>query len=131
MKHIINIVVGDWSGDGHNVTSTFVMKSNFSREEMKAAYEIATEMVGFDITKHLCQEHEDWYISAELVEKFQGFGISLDLEEDFENDERFEMTPEDFVNLYIKLINLSAQGFEHEMIKGVDVNIGGYGLLGM
>ena len=35
MKHIISLVVGDWSGDGHDKKETINIRSNLDKKEME------------------------------------------------------------------------------------------------
>ena len=55
----INLIVGDWSGDGHTVTETVTISSNCSVDSIRLAYKEGSEILGFDLSETVCREFED------------------------------------------------------------------------
>jgi hypothetical protein len=69
MKHIINIVMGAPSNDGHGRTDFITIETNFSKEAIVKAYTQGTEILGVDFINSVCAEYEDCQIQFSLLEK--------------------------------------------------------------
>ena len=116
---LINLTVGDWSGDGHEKTETALFDVSCTREEFLSAYKKGTEVLGFDIAS-FCQDYEDCsvptYLSAKLQQHFPN---EWDDAVDDEDDEAFfDIGVDEFMSAYILTVRLG----------NPDINIGGYGL---
>lgn len=128
---VINLVVGDWSGDGHSMTSNVMIHSNLSINQIKKAVEVACTKVGFDFTQEICQDYECTRLSDYQAEKLMSAGIDLHkiLEFDEElNEWSFCYDPHKFVELWLEFVKLGNSKFIYEIVEGKNINIGGYGL---
>lgn len=56
----IEFQMGDWSCDGHGESDIRIINSNLSIEEIKAAYEVAIEKLGFDFCGVACVNCDIW-----------------------------------------------------------------------
>lgn len=58
-SHQVQLVVGDWSGDGHNRTDSVSVLVNCSTEQLQEAYKKGSKKLKFDLTKEAAVEYED------------------------------------------------------------------------
>lgn len=145
----IKLIVGDWSGDGHERTEDFLIESNLSQDQIAQAI-IQTENL-FEFTfSDFCSEYEDNTIHSCILDKFieaqiidKDFLDDLFCDEDYDHechhcetkDEDecvlyYEFTPEAFVELYLRLAKYSIPAFEYIYLddRVPTIEIGGYGL---
>lgn len=126
MEHIIKLVTGDWSGDGHCMTSTKIFKSNVSEDELQQAYRKGVNLVGVDVSR-LCENYEDNTIPSETARR-----INDSIPNTFEDDEFEEggiwTNDDDFTYLWIAIAKAGNPDIVMEEITGSSINIGGYGL---
>jgi hypothetical protein len=131
--HVINIVTGDYSGDGHKQHKETVIRTNFSREEIETAFKRGSEKLGFDITS-MCESYEDNIIDIDVYEKLvsRGFKHSdLDIEFNFAlrcNDETIPLDSKRFTEIYLFIVKLGDDSFEFSFQEFETIEIGGYGL---
>ncbi len=129
---IVNLIVGDWSRDGHEKTDRFTVESNLSKAEIAKAYKAGAKLIGFDITEY-CKEFEDNTIPIEKLRLLCPFGLiwedldSYSLEEG-EMDGLYRAMPGEYVNFYLLIVKAGNPTFEYSYTKGPDIKIGGYGL---
>lgn len=138
LPHMINLVLGDWSGDGHSKTETVTILSNLEKKDVAKAYKKGTKKVGFNLTEEVCAEYEDNNISREQVEKLAELGIpkdayldSYDLEQDEEDSEDgFSLWTNGFAELWLRIAQLGNPDFKYEVTThdSPNINIGGYGM---
>ena len=68
--HTINLVLGDWSHDGHGITDTVTIKCSHTSEQIKEAYNQAVKNLGFpDLVEDACEEYEDSYLRLAFAQK--------------------------------------------------------------
>lgn len=48
-KYIVELIVGDWSNDGHGQTDVTVIESNLTPSEVKAAYSLGVDKCGYGL----------------------------------------------------------------------------------
>ncbi len=135
LPHMINLVVGDWSHDGHSMTEQATIKCNLEKKDLEKAYEKGSKKVGFDLTEEVCADYEDMSMPAEIVEKLKAAGIdALEYAEKDEDEEdlSFAYNWEAFVELWLRIARLGNPELKYEMSssESPNINIGGYGLLG-
>ena len=125
---LINLVVGDRWDDGHGKTETFLYKVTGaeSNKEITDAHSIGCQKLGIEIDKYggfpYCQGYEDDSFPAEIAEK-------LNLSDYNETDEEMVgLFPEAFAELYTKIVQVGNPDITFELIRGAEINIGGYGL---
>lgn len=116
---LINLVVGDWSGDGHEKTENILVLSNKSSKEIEKAYQDGTEILGFDFSEECCSDYEDYEIKEKYIKILKNENIKV--------DDNF-MDIESFASIYIQICKLGDPELKID-IQDIDiVDIGGYGL---
>jgi hypothetical protein len=135
MKNIISLVVGDWSGDGHDKKDIINIESNFDKKAIDLAYKLGTEKLGFDFCNHIAEEYEDNKLPNEEWKKLKEAGYQDDngLEEDAKkyNDGEISLDISSFADIYLFIVKLGNEKFKFEYLEGnknPQINIGGYGL---
>ena len=129
---IVNLVVGDWSADGHGKTDTFSIKTTFSVADVELAYLQGAQKLGHDIRKSCCQNYEDSCIPIDIMNSLFEHGFdknSLERSSDFEEEEYdgFPINQEDWVKIFLFTCKLGDPNFKYSYVKGCTLNIGGYG----
>ena len=135
MHNSIRLVVGDWSGDGHEKTQDIWILSNRTEKQIQKAYKAGTKQVGFDLSETVCRNYEDCYISKEKLKTLASLGMVLrshdgtpyELEQD---EDRFVMEAETFADMYLFIASLGDPDLKYQYDYTPDnhINIGGYGL---
>lgn len=85
MEKLFNIVIGDYSDDGHGKSQTVTLKltaDDLSDEALKEAFQKTNEEVGINLYD-LCTEYEDVSISEDLYKRLKELGFT------FSDDEYF------------------------------------------
>ena len=134
MDNLIRLVVGDWSGDGHNITDTSFMKSNLTYIEISSAYRKGSEILGFNLKEDCCHEYEDSLLLGEHIFALRANGIDIKFdgrhEDPMEDEEEgVRLMSEEFVEIYLEICKLGNPDFKYEIFRINDVNVGGYGLM--
>lgn len=139
MNHVLNLVVGDWSDDGHGKIKIFTLKCNYSKDEFMKAYKKVSEKINLDIIKNLCNKFEDnkitlntinLLISNKIIDK-DFFNLE---DEDLNGSKKIEdgdisLDPDSFIDLIIAVVKSELKDFECEDISNLNkINVGGYGL---
>lgn len=112
----IDIVLGDWSDDGHGKTEKYPIKVNVSKKAMQDAYKASCKKFGFsfnhnddftglkrsyeeDRKYHICTEYEEPYISIEVIEIMKEHGMTdeflCEVLEDYGDPESRQLCEED------------------------------------
>jgi hypothetical protein len=123
---IVQLVMGDYSNDGHNITETVLCRlivepfpyppDGFN---LRKHYKEAAAKIGLDITEY-CQDYEDNHLDSDAAK------ILLDK---FDLEFPDGLSSEDFSGIYILIFNSLNPSIRLERIEGVHYNqIGGYGL---
>ena len=153
-QYKMELVLGDWSKDGHNQHDIVILSSNKPVEEVRDAYKKARELtsISFDERTYnlysfytICTEYEDNRINYLCWEILQNHGLTLELLNSFGSD-RFDDEEEleiwdvagTFVNFWIWFTKLGDKELELEISKekipsinggGTEITSGfGYGL---
>ena len=128
--HRIDLIVGDWSGDGHGKSQTVVINSNLPKGELMAAYQAGTKLVGFDLGCDVCEEYEDNRMKREYKTKLLDLGFRNFYDDDPEEDTCY-VDQDIFTQIFLFICKLGNPSFEHQLIKSDSyLYIGGYGLFG-
>jgi hypothetical protein len=141
------IVVGDWSGDGHNITEKYRYKFNMSPGHVKEAYQVGTNMVGVNLSGTVAKEYgsstlyeNDYWalckagINVPSILKESEMADDEDIIDDNgkkrKNPPRYYLAPEDFAELWLAVAKLGNPGLEWTRVDEPvnTINIGGYGL---
>ena len=130
----VEIVVGDWSGDGHGKTDTTMIKSSLSGTGIWKAYKKGIEIVGFDLTE-FGSDYEDGYLPTEHYEKLLELGCTIEVDDydpkdaDEDKPEKVPLYSESYVDLFLFIVGLGDPEFRYKEADTSDsIHIGGYGL---
>ncbi len=129
--HIITLIVGDWSHDGHEETDSFVYESSLSQKELEAAYTAGSKILGFDLSADVCKDYEDSNISRKHVDMLTAHGIECEGYEEYHpGNDSVLLEPELFADLYLQICKLGSPTFVYNPVPSnvTCINIGGYGL---
>ena len=134
LPHMINLVMGDWSGDGHSKTETVTILSNIDKRALEKAYKAGAKKTGVDFENEVAEEYEDNTISAEVVEKLakHGFKIEDYSEDEDPSDGTYGLWTDGYSLAWLFVAQVGNPNFKYEVITddSPNINIGGYGLLG-
>lgn len=132
----IELVVGDWSKDGHNQSDNFMIKSNLNKKELEKAYKKGVKIIGFDLVKEACEQYEVTYLTNDQCTKLSNSGLSII--DNLENGDVYTpgtdsvvhiWMPDEWVRLYLYFCKVGNPSFEYEFNENPQsIKIGGYGL---
>lgn len=133
-NNIIELQMGDPSGDGHKQAKSFLISTTFSFNEIRAAYQAGVEKVGLDITS-TCEEYEDNKLSIEQIKLLEKAGLDPYLFFDYyymsENNIPIQfcnISPDEFAEVYLFIATIGNPDFRYEEFNTKVIDIGGYGL---
>lgn len=86
---------------------------NKSSEQIKKAFKDSIILTGIDFTK-ICNNHSDNTISESHIEKLKDFGIDITDYLDFNGHSRYIVSADYFIDIILKFIGLSLEGFSFE-----------------
>ena len=129
MPTTIRLVVGDWSGDGHDKTDGFIFRTNWPKESAIKAYTKGAKILGFDLHSDYCNGYQDSGIPEEAIATLEKNGL-LDREKDeWYEDEGYLIGPTMWATLYMRVAQLGEPNFTFkESVSKSEINVGGYGL---
>ena len=138
MPHLVPVVFGDWSGDGHRNTEREYFWSNRGISEWRVALSRGCRLVGVDLSEVVAADYEDPTIEVNDLAKIRASGFEGLLEADNpatpEVERRREITFGDFRALFLHLLCVGDDGLRYAEIEHsthhMEVHPGGYGLLG-
>lgn len=116
LNHTIEIEVGDYSKDGHNQSDIMYIKSNYSGQEVDAAFERLKNATGIDF-QYICEDYEDSTIHEEDLEKFveHGFLTQEEVDDAKEYDDEFAIdSAQDLAILALDTLHKFEPAFEYE-----------------
>ena len=53
LKYRLNLIVGDWSHDGHGMTDSVGIRCNRTIAEVQKAYDAAVKLTGMDLSEEV------------------------------------------------------------------------------
>jgi len=124
-------MAGDWANDGHGMTQSIIIKSNFTKDQIKEAYKSGTEIIGFDLKSDCCRKYEDDLLTTEQVNKLKSYGIIVEFECEWDGadlSEGFHVIPDEYTEIFLKICRLGDPDFNYEILDTPEVHIGGYGI---
>lgn len=125
--YLIELVVGDWSGDGHKKNQNYYIYSNLSKKDIDESLKLAKNKLTFDV-RNIASDYEEPGMSAKHAAKLTEYNFKFD-DDNIENDGSVYLTPEIFLDIYLFSIKLGNDNFEYTLLKpDFTINIGGYGL---
>jgi len=127
-KNRIELVSGDWSGDGHGHSETFVIMSNLEPKALQCAYRAGCELLEFDV-----HGWSTWAKELPAVEraKFESRGFDIGTLMGEVNDDGsvwLDRYQKDLPLLWLFTAKLGAPRFEYDFACSSRVCIGGSGL---
>lgn len=129
---LINLVVGDWSDDGHGKTEHVCVEVNCTKDELQQAYDEGVGKLGFSMRDEV-QDYENHILSLEAYMALVSSGFNF---EDEENGLETVITEEDryigrqdYAILWMWIAHVGRPYITHKVVKQDNqINIGGYGL---
>lgn len=146
LKYQINLMIGDWSGDGHEKTSEIPIRSNLTADEILEAYMKGVVRLGVNLEADVCCGYEDDKLPIEVYRVFEaaGFGVRewplgwmgkplsdsarKELEDRVAKDENICLEDGTFAGLYLFTAKIGNPDFRYELVEYKSLCIGGYGL---
>lgn len=133
-RHRVKLVVGDWSGDGHDKSEDVYCNSNKPLIEVEAAYGKGCQRLGFDLIKDYCEAYEDDRIENSTLEALAkalpSFGEewNLNLLDDDEGYYRI-MSTDEWVDLVLTVARIGDPELQITVAPHEGSwKVGGYGL---
>lgn len=136
LKYIVELEMGDWSGDGHSQTQSLHIRTNLTAKQIETAFKKGAKKVGLDITK-CCKDYEDGNLTKEQLEVLKKAGwdpencwnYNYAKENDqLDDEESFGISTDEFADIYIFTVQQGNPLFQHEELEAERIDIGGYGL---
>lgn len=113
------IPIGDWSGDGHEKTHDYLIKSNKSLQEVRELYFQACEKLGFSLDGNHkltpCNEYHDYLFKLETILSLKEFGVII-TEDEVERWTKDFVETEEFCDLILRFIKTQDLNLELEII---------------
>jgi hypothetical protein len=132
LNNTLDLIMGDWSDDGHGETETVVIKSNLNHVWMSRAYDQASAILGFCFVNDVATEYEEPYISMEAITKLREILEEPELLDGVVDNEAgcIGISTEEYLDIYLKIIKLGEPDFKYEILgqENEVIKIGGYGL---
>lgn len=127
----INLIVGDWGGDGHNMTNTITIKTNYTADQIRDTFVENSKNLNFLLLDY-CSEYEESTINKNILDPvLQELNITvekLNIENDY-NDESYYFDSDSYARLYLAIVKYNNPGFNYKFVNSDNtVDIGGYGL---
>ena len=130
MKEMLEMIVGDYSGDGHNMYQTFNLEiehdnSKEIEQRLLNNEQILNDKYEIDLSNWF-KEYEENTLSDEEIQKLKNLNIKIDEET---NELRF-YDAEEFIDIWIQLMHLVDPEIKINRInyKTYMSNCTGYGL---
>lgn len=135
--HLIYLVIGDWGGDGHDLTEKMLVRSNKNHHQLQQAFKAGVEQLGFDITKFCSDFEEDkvpafiWNKMLELREVWEPWGnYFIPSETEPTGGGEVQIDKEFFTVVYLTTCKIGDESLQFELCDDdtPEIYIGGYGL---
>lgn len=135
----INIVLGDWSDDGHGKTDKVLLEVNKTKVEMQNAYKNSCKTLGVSFNHNddftgiepqnpnrlIAVEYDDSRIPLEAFNILKENGFDLDFI-NYSDKDFIYIGEREFVELLMRFIRFSLPGFEWEYVKDETEYFNGY-----
>ncbi len=128
--YTINIVVGDWSDDGHGKTETFVFECSHSPEDVQTAHTKGITAEQHKVIDTIAEEYEDQTLTEDHIRVLEEIGFDVAHMEFRNADSEFDepyITNDEFVNLYWHIVKRGNTEITHSHKIAASITIGGYG----
>lgn len=128
LNYQIELIIGDFGGDGHDKRKSIIIYSNLSSKDMQNAYNIGAEKIGVDLINEIAVEYEDTNFSDEKLKKYLKFEIIEKMKWDWNDKCDFYLDIESYIDVYLFTILIGNPNFEYKIQQLDKIDIGGYGL---
>lgn len=125
MKHSIDLVVGDWSRDGHGISEKYTVECNYNSKDVWGAIKAAKKWLELG---EMCSDYEDSTIRQPDFDKLVEAGIDLTKYEYYDNEEEIHMCSDSWVMFNMWLAKTQLPDLEYKEVNNKSLEIGGYGL---
>lgn len=131
MKHNIDLVVGDWSSDGHGISSSVPFIANFPLEDVEKFHAQAAKQHGLDFATQ-CEDYEDSCLSEDFLEAaliaFANHPTALSFFQELVKEDGY-VKADEFCFVYMYIAELGQPLLKWQHVEGnPSIAIGGYGL---
>jgi len=118
---LISLLVGDWGGDGHEKSESFLVESNLSAEQIEEAYQKGSKILGFDFRewvgadygdRELDDAHKASLIKHKCMGKKETYGWDIELH----------------IRIFLNIVKLGNNAFHYMFSQIPTIVVGGYGL---
>lgn len=128
----INLIVGDWGGDGHNMINTITIKTNYTADQIRDTFVENSKNLNFLLLDY-CSKYEESTIGKDILDPvLQELNVTaedLNLEDYYEDDEDYHFDSDSYTRLYLAIVKYNNPGFNYKFVNSDNtVDIGGYGL---
>ena len=127
----MNLVLGDWSDDGHGKTEKILVEVNKTVEEIQQGYNVACEVTGYCFHenspyKQLLTNYEDNEILHTDCDKLLEFGLNVVDHCKETQDGSVIFTSKEFRDLWFHFVNIAIPDIQWVFIDECIPNINGY-----
>lgn len=120
LKYSYKVITGDRSGDGHCMSETIHIMTNYARSYINDAYGQSVGDLGIDLHTDVCAEYEDASISKEHADILLDSGIPLGklCYEVHDGGEtlRYNPLPLGMVRMYMEMAKLKLPLLKYEIV---------------
>ena len=127
LKHEFVWTLGDWSHDGHNVSSPHTIQSNYTAGEIRQAYNLLTKRLKWKFDREICSDYGDGALNEDVVDALKGFGVKFDFTENDDFSDRYDALSEDeFIKLFFAFIKLELPEINYKIVKDERTQLFGF-----
>lgn len=123
LLYVYQIVIGDWSDDGHGKCDHYTVETSHNMTEIQEAYLKAVNACGVSLHRNskanyeLCSEYQDNTIPEEAEERLTELGVDWKLIET-KYDRDCGMNPDSFSYLFMEMVKTQISDFEYKFSAG-------------
>jgi hypothetical protein len=99
------MVVGDWSGDGHNQSRAYIIHTSATVEDAREAHFKCPEVLGFDIGD-IAKDYDESIIPGHIAEALIEIGLLTDAEkEEYEDEDSVYVGHKRVAEIWVAILN--------------------------
>lgn len=129
--YLIKYTLGDWSGDGHGITESFILKSNVNCHSFRDALDRGQKITGINLDR-LCSDYDDRLVPNGIYNYLKSKGVVFDKwqMEEYDAYNKFYIEVQQFMDLVLVLAREGNPNLEVGYLEDIqNINSGyGYGL---
>ena len=128
LKYQIELKVGDPPWDGHGITESLLIVSNFSLKEIQKSYNNGEKILGFKFLKKV--GFANCKLTKTMFDKFKSlqFEFDKDYEENYLDNGKYSLEFDLYFKIILFIIKLGNSEFKFKELKIPCWEIGGYEL---